>query len=163
MNKQELIDEINKTKEHLANMEKKLEECEYVRWKPKDCEDYWFLSTTLLPVATVNKNGLDRDRCNSYNCFKTEQEAKAEAEKILVRRMLEDIARKLNKGRKLEWGVHTKEKYCLDYDYDYGDVSQNINTLLQRQGTIYCLDENFTDIAIQEIGKERLRRYLRGE
>ena len=33
MNKQEIIDEINKTKEHLANMEKMLKECNG-RWKP---------------------------------------------------------------------------------------------------------------------------------
>lgn len=31
MNKQEILEEINKTKEHLANMEKMLEECEYER------------------------------------------------------------------------------------------------------------------------------------
>ena len=31
MNKQELQNEINKTKEHLKNMEKMLEECEYER------------------------------------------------------------------------------------------------------------------------------------
>lgn len=31
MNKQELIDEINKTKEHLANMEKILKECELLK------------------------------------------------------------------------------------------------------------------------------------
>lgn len=47
MNKQEIIDEINKTKEHLINMEKILEECEYKRlWykkqlkhKEQECEE----------------------------------------------------------------------------------------------------------------------------
>lgn len=29
MNKQEILEEINKTKEHLANMKKMLAECEY--------------------------------------------------------------------------------------------------------------------------------------
>lgn len=43
MNKKEILDEINKTKEHLANMKKILEECESERWKPKDGEKFLFL------------------------------------------------------------------------------------------------------------------------
>lgn len=43
MNKQEIINEINKTKEHLANMEKMLEECEYESWKPKEGEKFFFI------------------------------------------------------------------------------------------------------------------------
>ena len=43
MNKQELQNEINKTKEHLAKMAKMLAECECERWKPKDYEAYWFV------------------------------------------------------------------------------------------------------------------------
>lgn len=45
MNKQELINEINKTREHLANMEKMLEECEYERWKPEEGELYYYVDT----------------------------------------------------------------------------------------------------------------------
>lgn len=40
MDKKEILDEIEKTKEHLANMEKMLQECKYERWKPKQGEKY---------------------------------------------------------------------------------------------------------------------------
>lgn len=38
--------------------------------------------------------------------------------------------------------------------------SASVNTI---QGVVYCLDKNFLNIAIQEIGEERLKKYLRGE
>ena len=41
MNRQEILNEINKTKEHLANMEKMLEEHKDERWKPKPSEEYY--------------------------------------------------------------------------------------------------------------------------
>ena len=44
MNKEEILKEIEKTKEHLANMEKMLEECRCERWKPKDNEQYWYIT-----------------------------------------------------------------------------------------------------------------------
>ena len=163
MSRQDILNEINKTLEYLAGLKKRLKECEYERWKPSACEEYWFLSTTLLPVVTVNKKGLDRDRCNTYNCFKTKEEAEAEAEKILVKCQLEDIARRLNKNWKINWNDKDQYKYFI-YIIPEEDflVCDYIGTI-KNQGTIYCLDKNFRNVAIQEIGEERLKKYLRGE
>lgn len=162
MIKQEILDEINKTKEHLANMEKMLEECEYGRWKPKINEDYWFVSAILYPTWTLMiKNNADEDRYNTYNCFKTEQEAKVEAEKILVRRQLEDIAKRLNKGKQITWST-VGAKYFLLIDCD-GKIATDFNSCITIQGVVYCFDRAFKDVAIQEIGEDRLKKYLRGE
>ena len=163
MNRQEILDEINQTKLHLAYLEEKLRECEYGGWKPSAYEDYWFLSTTLLPVATINKSGLDRDRLDTYNCFKTKEEAEAEAEKILVRRQLEDIARLLNKGEELNWSEYFSPKYYLSYNMARKMIELHNEGQEKHQGTVYCLDESFKDVAIQEIGEERLKKYLGGE
>lgn len=46
------------------------------------------------------------------------------------------------------------------------DIFKNeyFNGLVEyEKGTIYCLDENFKDIAIKEIGEEELTAYLKGE
>lgn len=163
MSRQDILNEINKTLEYLAGLKKRLKECEYEWWKPSDCENYWFLSTTLVPVETVNKNGLDRDRCNVYNCFKTKEEAEAEAEKILVRRQLEDIARRLNKEQKIDWIKCYQKKYYLAYDPVNTRTTLECRTSIKAQGTVYCLDKNFLDVAIREIGEERLKKYLKGE
>lgn len=110
MNKEEILDEINKTKEHLANMKKMLQEYEYERWKPKGNEKFWYIDSfccvnysLFMPESEI--------RFKNYNCFQTREQAEQEAEKILVRRQLEDIARRLNKEQKIGWKSESPHKY----------------------------------------------------
>lgn len=163
MDREKILDEINKTKEHLANMEKMLEECNE-RWKPKDFSPYFYVDSCMKIEQSdfYNDTYIHRERYNTYSTFKTKEEAETEAEKILVRRMLEDIARRLNKGKKIDWESENPRKYhlCIDKcDYIYSNVCYST----KYQGTVYCLDKSFRDIAIQEIGEERLKKYLKGE
>ena len=165
MNKQELQNGINKTKEHLANMEKMLEECgcEYERWKPQKGEIYWYVDgDCCINNLIFTNDDFDNSKTGAYNCFQTREQAEAEAEKILVRRMLEEIARRLNKGERIDWTKHNS-KYYLYYNHYDKVVKLETGNGFQYQGTVYCLAPNFKDVAIQEIGEERLKKYLRGE
>lgn len=163
MNKQEILDEINKTKEYLANMEKMLEGCEYERWKPKEGEKFFFIDAWNR-VCYKNYREINvccREYYGTFNCFKTEQQAEAEAEKILIRRQLEDIASRLNKGQKIDWYDCKQAKYGIDLCHN--SITTNAMFSCKSQGTVYCLEPNFKDVAIQEIGEGRLKEYLRGE
>ena len=163
MNKQEILDEINKTKKHLINMEKMLKECEYERWKPEPNEEYYYVNQVSATSRAVNDEfDIDAARYRTYNCFETEEEAKQEAEKILVRRMLEDIARRLNKGKEFDWSDEDQCKWYIVYNTTFGFETYSVseNTV---QGVVYCLDKNFLNIAIKEIGEGRLIKYLRGK
>lgn len=172
MNKQEILDDIKKTEEHLTNMIKMLEECESERWKPKEGEKYWYL-TNSNQVSQIDYTSTrsykyedDYQRWSVYNCFQTRQQAEAEAEKILVRRILEDIARRLNKSKEIDWNNFAQDKYFLGIDYNkYLAMSVGLSCCnnIRTQGTVYCLNRNFKDVAIQEIGEERLKKYLRGK
>lgn len=164
MDKRELQKEIEKACAHLAKMEKMLEQCEYERWKPKECEIFYSLSE----YGEVKRSYFCNDQScrmlyKDFNCFQTYEQAKAEAEKILVRRMLEDIARRLNKGHEIEWNNANQFKYgiYLQTKQDTIDWIRTINA--KTQGVVYCLDINFYKVATQEIGEERLKKYLRGE
>lgn len=161
MNKQEILDEINKTKEHLINMEKMLEECEYERWKPVDGDIYYYISEacTVIKSRTWAHCIVD-EHYHCFNCFRTEEEAQAEAEKILVRRMLEDIAKRLNKGKKIDWDNEAQNKYFIRFDSWQDIIRLETCWKSKFQGVIYCLDEKFLDVANQEIGEERLEKYL---
>ena len=164
MDKEEILKEIKKTKEHLANMEKMLEECEYERWEPKENETYFYVASNGMIEHDKKRDGfiIDDRRYNFYNCFPTCEQAEQEAEKILIRRQLEDIARRLNKGNKIDWESESLRKYylCVDkYNYIYSSVCYSV----KYQGVVYCLDKSFKDVAIQEIGEERLKKYLRSE
>lgn len=160
MDKEQILNEINKTKEHLANMEKMLEECKYARWKPINGELYYFVDSCGKIVAKADADYIDSQRYKNYNCFQTEEQVKSESEKILVRRMLEDIARRLNKGKEIDWESHEYKFHLLIFN---DVISQEVCQDIKYQGTVYCLDGNFKDIAIREIGEERLKAYLRGE
>lgn len=164
MNKQELQNEINKTKEHLANMEKMLKQCEYERWKPEYDRLYWYVNPCGEAEVTHNiGTSFHESTINFYNCFQTREQAEAEAEKILVRRMLEDIARRLNKGEKIDWADVSQDKHCIYLDTEDDVLVYKDTIWCKTQGTVYCLDQDFLDVAIQEIGEERLKKYLRGE
>ena len=164
MNKQKIIDEINKTKEHLANMKKMLEECEYERWKPENGEEYFYVDNVGIVQNALfdNTMGYHVALCRTLNCFKTREEAQVEAEKILVRRMLEDIARRLNKGQEIDWSDENQYKWYITYNTLFGFATYSISENTT-QGVVYCLDKNFLNAAIKEIGEGRLIKYLRGK
>lgn len=164
MNKQEILEEINKTEEYLANMKKMLEECEYERWKPEKGKTFYFLNSQNAAISeTWDADWADDRHYHIYNCFKTREQAETEAEKILVRRMLEDIARRLNKGKKINWNDNRQCKCYLRYNIieDKVDIDFDFNAV--RIGVTYCLNIKFLETAIQEIGEKRLKKYLRGE
>lgn len=164
MNKQETLKEINKTKEHLANMEKMLKECEYERWKPKEDEEYYLVDMfNEVCIDRVTGITMDEKLYKVCNCFQTREQAEAEAEKILVRRMLEDIARRLNKGKKIDWNDEEQTKSFIFLNCATQLIERDCNLRHKIQGVVYCLDTDFRKIAIQEIGEERLKKYLRGE
>lgn len=166
MNRQEILEEINKTKEHLSNMEKMLGKRAYERWKPETGTMYYFIDSDgdIIHACFDWRLPHCQDRYNIYNCFKTREEAEQEAEKILIRRQLEDIARRLNKGEKNDWKNEHQAKYSLYLDFNEDELfSTPSYTVQKRCGAIYCLSHNFKDVAIQEISEERLKKYLRSE
>ena len=162
MDKEEILKEIEKTKLNLANMEKMLEECGYQRWKPKYDDRYYYVSEECIAMESrAWAEYIVDERYRRYNVFKTEEEAKREAEKILVRRQLEDIARRLNKGRRIDWLNSDQYKYSLHYSFFLNKICITYNIYNKEQGSVCCLDESFLNVAIREIGEERLIKYLR--
>lgn len=162
--KEKILNEIEKIKEHLANMGKMLAECEYERRKPKNGETYYSISETGSIMETCDWIGtITRTREEFYNVFQTREQAEAEAEKILVRRMLEDIARRLDKGEKINWNDKNQIKYAIHFDFYLDRIDSFYRLHQKEQGAVYCLNKSFKDVAIQEIGEERLKRYLGGE
>ena len=163
MNKEEILQEIEKTKKHLANMEKMLKE-HNESWKPKPSEEYYYVDdgNDVRRVKFNIMSAYDRDRIKTYNCFPTREQAEQEAEKILIRRQLEDIARCLNKGEEFDWSDENQYKWYIVYNTTFGFATYSVseNTV---QGVVYCLDKNFLNTAIKEIGEGRLIKYLRGK
>lgn len=167
--KQKILNDIEEAQHKLDEARKKLDEynTEYKRWKPKEGENYYYITAIGEVIGSCNlpenNKTILTKHYSFYNCFKTREQAEAEAEKILVRRQLEDIARRLNKGQEIDWSDEEQTKSFIFLDCKTQLIERDSNLRNKIQGVVYCLDNNFKKIAIQEIGEERLKKYLRGE
>ena len=164
MNKEELEKEIEKTKEQLNKLQQALKSKEYERWKPEHNEKYYVIDgyNEVINCRNYTQSATDK-HVKAFNCFKTREEAEQKAEKILVRRQLEDIAKRLNKDEDFNWLDTDQDKFHIYYAFSTGDIKCGKHWRDKVAGVVYCLVENFKDIAIKEIGEERLLRYLKGE
>lgn len=153
----------------MKEVESKIKEIEENnKYERKRCDYgdyYWFLNSIGESVMIFDYNeDEDKFNYNIGNYFETEEQAKNYKEKLLIEQELRDIARELNKGEELYWEVDSQYKYYLSYDFSEDIIMEDTYSIfVRRQGTIYCLDENFKDVAKKRIGKERLIKYLKGE
>jgi len=163
MNREEILEEINKTKEHLTNMEKMLESYNG-KWKPQLNEVYYSISPVHGDIIEHIYKGskISDNEISIGNCFRTHGEGEKALERLEIRNKLEDIVIRLNKGKIINWEKCSQNKYFLCYDYRTNNILQLSTGIYSYQGVVYCLDEDFKDIAIKEIGEERLTRYLKG-
>ena len=80
--------------------------------------------------------------------------------KLEIETKLKNIAERLNKGKTIDWENTNQIKHYIYYDYKIKALDYCIPGHCQNQGTIYCLDKNFLEVAKQEIGKENLIKYF---
>ena len=167
---------MNNLEEKIKEIEKQLEELK-VQLTEEDKEDkykrkrfdydkyYWFVDT-FGEVCDTPECYASEDNFlfEIGNYFETEEQAENYKQKLLIEQELKDIAMELNKGEEIDWDNDIQKKYFLEYDFlNITIVCYKYSTFIKRQGTIYCLNENFKNVAIEKIGKERLTRYLKGE
>ena len=99
----------------------------------------------------MQNNFIDLGR--AFNSKEAKNKA-IEKQKIYIQ--LKNLAERLNNGEKIDWNDTEKDKYSIFYDYANKELRREYNNSWINQGTIYCLDENFLEIAEKEIGKENL-------
>ena len=166
MNTEEQIkQEIKDAQKALERAQKKLKELEnnkkYGWWKPVKEQCYYYIDNNYR-VCQDNNDDVEEDhmRLESMNCFKTEKEAKLEKLQIIIRRKIQDIALRLNKGRKINWDDYSQEKYrsCIYYDPQIEVLSVSA-VLCNRQAFYHpiCLDKDFGEVIYNEL-KDDLKR-----
>ena len=165
--KQKILNDIEEAQRKLDEARKKLDEYNegYKRWKPEYNDTYYRIDYAGgVEYVRWNCSVYDINCYDTYNCFETKKEAQQEADKTLVRRQLEDIAKRLNKGRKINWRDQYQPKYYITWNALDRILKQCENyPVTVNEGVVYCLDKNFLDIAGREIGEDRLIKYIRGE
>lgn len=104
---------------------------------------------------------MDDFNYKTRNYFKTKEEAEEYREKLKTYYDLMDLADELNGDRKIDWNDKEQEKYYIYYNTRDKSID-TINTyFFKGLGQIYCLDENFLDIALERIDKDRLEKLFK--
>ena len=81
--------------------------------------------------------------------------------KMEIETKLKNIAERLNEGRKIDWEDGAQEKFHIYYNYDKKILEWYVRFFNNVQGAIFCLDQNFLDVAKQEIGEDNLIKYFK--
>jgi hypothetical protein len=81
--------------------------------------------------------------------------------KLKIENDLENIADELNVENNIDWKNENQRKYFIYYDFNNETLKMQYTSDIKSQGTIYCLDERFLDIAIEKIGKDNLVKYFK--
>lgn len=83
MNKQEILNEIDKTKEHLAKMMRMLQESKNQRYKPKEHELFWYLDAWNRPCVRnyIGASVCCNESFKNYNCFQNQTRSRSGSRK----------------------------------------------------------------------------------
>ncbi len=183
MNKQEMqnkidnvqskIDELqnkqNKLKEEASKLEKeynklkiKLLLSDNIRWRAKGKSPYYMIGGHGYILEQMENFGsFDTWNYNAGNYFKTEQEAQNYKDNLITKQKLKDLALRLNNGAEIDWHNDYQKKYYIHYSFFKKELCLCYATVSKFIGEIYCLNDNFLNIAIQEIGEEALIKLIK--
>lgn len=156
-------------KERIEELSKELEElkCELDKEKSNNCERYrancgeryyYYGSMGMISDCDESNDEFDINRYAMGNYFQTEEEARSAVRKIMIYTQLKDLALRLNNGEEIDWENGNQIKYFIYYENRYKKIFTTGACWSKEMGQIYCLDENFLDVAKQEIGEENLKK-----
>lgn len=156
---EELENELKELGIQIEELEKQEIKKSDKRWRAEKGGRYYYIDTNDKTSVRNNTDIRYEDDDDSYNVgnyFQTQEEAERAIEKIKIYTRLKDLALRLNKGEEINWEDEDQGKYYIYYDYEYIKLKCSRILGFKDIGQIYCLDENFLDIAKLEIGKENL-------
>lgn len=145
------------------------------RWRAEYGEKYYLvdefekkpleIGTYTLEDESSNielEDTIDEFNYKTRNYFKTKEEAEEYRERLKTYYDLKDLADELNGDKKVNWNDKNQKKYNIYYDFDSKkQLNYTTSHYIKYIGQIYCLDENFLDIALERIGKDRLEKLFK--
>ena len=126
-------------------------------WDLNIGDEYWYI-TLLGYVEEVSYQSDDEDIniIKAGNAFLTKEEANFEAE----RRKCEAILLKYGTRDLISLGDNYTKKYYIQYDYDVNKIMIFKHYSIGIQGVINFKTEELAQKAIDEVGEERLKKYV---
>lgn len=152
------LKELKRKYEELGKEIKRLEnEKKNKRWRAEQEKEYFYIEESGYINEVIEYfDRVDDFNYKTRNYFKTEEEAQRHLDNINTYYELMDLAEELNNGEKIDWNNNSQTKYSIYFDFDDRRIYCAANNVLKTLRQIYCLDENFLEVAKQKIGEERL-------
>jgi hypothetical protein len=158
-----LINEVYTENKQLKVENKQLKEGfrkqENKKWRPKGGEYYYYLGDCgyiYEAIASFSESDIRKYRIRHGNCFKTREEAEQYRENLNIKAELKALADELNGGEVIVWTNSKQKKYYIFYNHTANILETCADIVCQNQSSIYCLDKNFLNEAINQIGEQRL-------
>ena len=126
-------------------------------WDLKNGDVYYYLDIYGdVIITSYDEHDLDKRKIKFGNAFLTKEEAKHEAE----RRKCEAILLKYGTRDMMSLGNINAHKYFIVYNNYRNGISISFNQCAQSQGTIYFETSELAQKAIEEVGEDRLKKYV---
>ena len=128
-------------------------------WDLKEGDEYYYINAFGSVDITIFSNDTHNDDekiIKNGNAFLTKEEAKHEAE----RRKCEAILLKYGTRNMMSFRDINSHKYFIMYNSYRNGIGINFNQCDQSQGTIYFKSAKLAQKAIEEVGKDRLKKYI---
>lgn len=128
-----------------------------------DCKYYYINGYSEIASDEEHNCELDDGRYNIGNYFKTKEEGEKVLENLKIYTKLKDLANRLSEEDPVDWSNSDQCKFYIYYDHYDNFLLQHSYSYTHSIGSIYCTCEDFLDIAIEEIGKEKLKELFENE
>lgn len=160
MNKQELENKINELEKQLIELKEELNKPESKVWKPKLNDIYYtILNYGIISSSKWNDDAIDNIRYAIGNCFRTQEEAEFEVERLRVTAELKRFAEEHNEP--IDWNNSKQSKYYIAFGADDSSICYGFAILVKRND-IYFSSKELAQQAVAEIGEERIKKYYLG-
>lgn len=128
------------------------------RWRAELGKNYYYLTDS----GDVEEEPDDEWDCDNFryktgNYFSTRGKAEDMFFRLQTYLELKDLAMELNDGEQIDWKNENQSKYYIFYSFKQDALDWNVCKILKNLGNVYCLNQNFFNIAMNKIGEERLK------
>ena len=125
-------------------------------WDLKEEDMYYYINCYGEIDSTFYDCEEDVDIIKCGNAFLTREEAEHEVERIKC----EAILLKYGTRDMMSFGDGNKSKYCIYLNNFLNKIIVDDNYCVQSQGTIYFESKEMAHKAIEEVGEDRLKKYV---
>lgn len=151
----------NLTNEERETLLKLVEKGNKTNKKRERLETYYFISDKGAICCKCALGTVNEIRYRLGNYFKTKEEAEFARKKQLIYQQLADYALEHN-TEEIDWNNPCQQKWLIRYVKCYKEIGYSWSTDTIYMNQIYFSSEKIARDAVEEIGKDNIKKYLFG-